>query len=101
MQTVDIAQAEDYRRFITAWLDAQPRRGYGMRSRLAEAMGCRLSYLSRVMEGAAELSPEQALRGASFFGLTRAENKLFRLLVDLERGGTPDLRAAIREEIEE
>jgi uncharacterized protein (TIGR02147 family) len=73
--------------------DTKPRRG--VVSRLAEAAGCRPSYLSQVLGSAVQLTPDQALGLAEFLGLSEAETEYWLGLVDHSRAGTPRLRKRI------
>lgn len=89
-----------YKDFLRTWLQNQPHNGRGLKSKLATSLRCRLAYLSRVLNGDADLSPEQALRVAHFVGLASIEARYFRLLVDLGRAGNAELRDAIQVDIE-
>jgi uncharacterized protein (TIGR02147 family) len=76
-----------------------PREGHGVRSQLAQAMGCQLAYLSQVLKGEAHLSLEQAEAANRFLGHGRDESNFFFLLIQLARAGTPALREHLREEM--
>src|SRR5947209_18276570 len=85
-----------YRGFLTERLGQQK----GELQRIARAAKMNPSTLSQVLGGAREFTPEQALGVASYFGLPKQQAYYFLLLVQLERAGTPELRAMFREQLE-
>lgn len=86
-----------YREFIAAYLDEAPR---GTRSRLAQAMGVKPSFLSRVLAELADLSLEQTEACSSFMSLKQIEGDYFLALVSVERAGTEALRSYWRRQLE-
>ena len=78
-----------------SYLNAQVRdniRTRGYRGKLAKAANCQPSYLSRVIGGNLQLTPEHALGMTAFWGLSETESDYFLNLVHLSRSGTPALR---------
>lgn len=96
-----VFERKSYKEFLKTWLSEQPNNGHGLKSKLAIFLRCRLAYLSRVLNGDAHLTPEQAARVARFLGLNSVESRYFRLLVDLERAGTADLKEILSAELNE
>lgn len=81
-----------YRPFVIEALGGERKRT-GRRVRAAAAMECQPTYLSQVLKGTADLSLEQALRLSEFLEQSPDEREMFLLMVQLERAGTPALKA--------
>lgn len=73
----------------------------GYKSSMARAMGCQASYLSQVLVGKVNITPEQALALADFWNFEELETEFFLTLVNYERAGTERLRRRLRKAIEE
>jgi uncharacterized protein (TIGR02147 family) len=91
---------QDYKAYLSAFIDSQPNQGHGYRSKIAEAVGCQRAYLSQVLHGKAQLSLEQAERLNSFLGHNEDEGFFFLLLVEYARAGTEPLKRALRRQLE-
>lgn len=89
----------DYSAFLTAWVQAHPKKGHGMRTKMAEAIGRQNVFISQVLHGDAHLSPSQAQLLAEWLGLSKAETHYFLLLVHLARADTAKLRAYYQEQL--
>ncbi|MGK5082274.1 TIGR02147 family protein [Bdellovibrionota bacterium FG-1] len=90
----------DYKEYIHAQIQAHSaERGY--RSRLAEAAGCQMSYLSQLLHGTVQLTPDHALGLCSFWGLGENERDYFLELVHLARAGTRALKGLIAQRLEQ
>jgi len=90
--TREITTYTDYRKLLQDWISDLPNRGRGVRSQLAQAMGCRIAYVTHVLSGRAELSAEQAEAATRHLGWIGVEKEFFLLLVQFNRAGTPALR---------
>jgi len=88
-----VYQYEGYRDFLIASLNAES--DHGSRSRLARAAGCSPSWITRVLSGNVQLTPDQAFAMAQYFHLSERETDFFLLLVDKERAATLPLRKRI------
>lgn len=86
-----VFEATSYRGFLEAWLEAQPQRGRGLRSRMAEVIGTQTGFITQVFQGAAEFSLEQGLKLAVWIGLDEGAKEFFLLLLQRDRAGTPEL----------
>lgn len=64
----------------------------GIRSQFAAAVEIQPSYVTKVLDGDAHLSLEQADRASQFLTHSEEENQFFILLVELARAGTENLR---------
>ena len=71
----------------------------GLKYLLAKALGCQSAYLSQVLKGSAELSPEQGLRACEFFRLGQDEQDYLMLLLQKDRAGTQDLKTYFQKQI--
>jgi uncharacterized protein (TIGR02147 family) len=91
---------EDYKAYLHEFGQALPKRGYGFKSRLAEAASCRTAYIAQVMNGHAHLSQEQAESINEVLSHDETESEFFLLLVQLARAGTEKLRIRIRRRME-
>lgn len=81
---------KEYRELIRYRIEAADEKGY--KGRLAEAAGCKGSYLSQVLNDTVHLTPEHAFGIAAFWGLSPSETEFFLLLVHQERAGSRALR---------
>lgn len=88
----------DYRQFISAQVDAQAK-PWGTWGRLAKIAGCQATYLSQVMKGKAQLTPDHVYRMARHWEMTDAETDFFLLLLERERVAGKELRAHLEEKM--
>ncbi len=93
-----IYRANNYREFLKAEL-ASPAQGRGSRSRLAEHLGVRLSYISIVLAGKQDFSPEHGMKIGNFLGLNAKETEHLILLIQWERAGSADLKRLYADQI--
>ena len=68
---------------------------------LAAGAGCQPAYISHVLSGQAELTPEHAEGLARFWDLSLHEGEYFLELVAHKRAGTPGLRARLERRLAE
>ncbi|MGZ3700564.1 MAG: DUF4423 domain-containing protein [Bdellovibrionota bacterium] len=87
------------KRFLVEWLQSQPGGGRGKRTELAQAMKCKLSYVSRILNGDAQLSVEQGEVLGRYFGFSKEEAEFFVLLVLKDRAGSENLRQLFSSQI--
>lgn len=81
----------DYKKYLVLALNAEnhPR---GVRSRLAEELGCEPAFISRVLNGNAHFSQENALTISEFLKHSSAESEFFILLLLMNRAGSKTLK---------
>lgn len=91
----------DYKEYLRVRLKLFPKSGHGVKTRLAQALRCEPSYVSRVLEGNAQFSLEQADLINTFLGHSDDEATYFLLLVQIERAGTENLRKRFSRDLEE
>ena len=89
----------DYKQYLADALDKRTEAEKGQRSKLAQAMSCQPAYLSQVMKGNAELSPEQAVAANLFLNHGPQEGRFFLNLVLKSRAGTKELRDFYQQEL--
>lgn len=94
----------DYKKYLNDWIESRSSAGRGERSRIADALRCHVAYISRVLNGDAHLSLEQAHMLNNHLSHVAEEADFFLLLVLHARAGTADLQnyyiAKLRSEIE-
>lgn len=88
---------QDYRPFLLAFLKAQPKKGHGIRSHWAQAMGCQIAFVSHILKGLYDLSVEQAEALSRHLALSKEERDYFILLVQKNRAGTHQLKSYYHE----
>lgn len=91
---------DHYKEFLGEWLLSLPGKGRGKRTELAEAMRCKLAYVSQVLNGEAQLSLEQGEALARYLAFSRDETEFLLFLVQKERAGTENLRKIFQSLIE-
>jgi uncharacterized protein (TIGR02147 family) len=82
---------DDYRAFLKAFIQSRPRLGRGVLTKMAEHMDMTSAQMSHVFQGHREFNLEQALKAASFLGLSKMETEYFLELVQLARAGSREL----------
>jgi uncharacterized protein (TIGR02147 family) len=83
--------------FLTAVIRTEIDRG--SKGRLAKAAACSPSWITRVLAGDVQLTPDQALGIAQHLHLNESETDYFMGLVELERAATPALRERTRKKL--
>ncbi len=100
MKTKDFFEYQNYREILELWLEGRPNKGHGERSKLATATRAHTAYITHVLKGRAEFSPEQALLASDYMGHGDDEKRYFLKLVELARAGSSELKKHIKSEIE-
>ncbi|MGE0761731.1 MAG: TIGR02147 family protein [Bdellovibrionales bacterium] len=93
-----VFSANEYRKFLKEWLKSGPR-GRGILSKLALAMSCQNSHLSRVLREEVHLTLDQAYEASLFMQLNEAEGYYFMKLVEMERSSSPNYRNKLKYEL--
>lgn len=91
---------KSYKKYLLSALGGAAKRT-GQRAKAAAAMNCQLAYLSRVLNGDADLSLEQAIRLSEYLEHTSDEKKYFLLLLQKDRSGTKELEKYFRDQLQE
>ena len=93
-----VFEFKDYREFLRSSLPVSGE-GRGARSRLAEALGCRLAFISNVLNGLQHFSLENGVVIAEFLKLSPEERDFFMLLLQHGRAGSRKLERHFEEQI--
>lgn len=96
---VNIFEYTDYKTYLKALIKESDVRGYT--SRLAEAAGCQVSYLSNSLSGKAHLLQDHAHGLADYLKLTDDERDYFFLILDYQRANNPAYRKYVHKKITE
>lgn len=91
----------DYKALVNDWVTSQPRQGYGLYSKIAEALGTNSVIISQVFRSTRDLNLEQAAKLSAFMGLSQLESDYLLLLVQLARAGTHELRKIFERQLQE
>lgn len=99
MTKTEIFDYLDYKQYLSDFLKRLPAKGHGFRSRMAEAAGCRVAYVSQVLNGNLHLSMEQAEGLNILLDHASDECDFFLLLIQYGRAGTHALRERLKTQI--
>lgn len=95
MHAVTIFDFDDYKAFVRDYVQQLPHRGRGQYRRMAQHMRVHTTLLSHVFRGSKDLTPEQACALASFLELQELDADFLLALVERNRAGNGQLRAAV------
>jgi uncharacterized protein (TIGR02147 family) len=98
MVTTPVYVFEDYRQLITDRL--QQIGGRGQRQRLAEYLGCQVSFLSQVLTGDKHFSLEQIEKISRYLSLSQDEEDYLFDLLSFNRAGTAALQEKYRRRLD-
>lgn len=93
-------EAENYKHYLHSKV-GKPGQRRGIKSAMARALNCQPTYITSVLYGAANLSPEQAEALNPFFAHTKDESQFFILLVMRDRAGTHTLKMHFQEQLDQ
>jgi uncharacterized protein (TIGR02147 family) len=93
----------DFRNYREYLKEALPTQGpsRGGRSKLAAALGCQNGFVSLVLSGEGNFSPEHAMTISRFLNHDEEERDYFLLLVQFERAGSKDLESHYKKKVDE
>ena len=90
----------DYKKFLKGYIENQPKKGWGIVSKIADGIDMSQAHVSQVVSGAKDFTTEQALKLTEFLQFTNLETDYFMLLVQRDRAGTQGLKKYYLEKIE-
>ncbi len=91
---MNVFEFKEYRVFLKEMVQLNSeRRGY--LAKLAEAAGCQRSYLTLVLKGETNFTPEHAFGITQFWGLSEIESDYFMDLVSIERTSSGPLKTRL------
>lgn len=99
--SLSIYEYNDYKKYLMDWLKSQPLGGRGLRSQLAENIGCQTPFITHVLSGDYQFSPEQIESAARWIGLNSKETEFLMLLNLKQRAGTKKLSEFFQRQISE
>jgi uncharacterized protein (TIGR02147 family) len=99
MNKKNIFQYDNYKLYLREYFK-QESVGHGFKTRFAQAVQCQNSFVSQVLTGKAELSPEQTFRASKFLNHSQEESDFFQLLVQLHRATDKLFKAHLQSKIE-
>lgn len=91
---------KNYKDYLLSLSGTKNRRS-GFKSALAKAANCNNTYVSQVLSGTSNFSPEQAEQINHLLNHTPDESHYFLLLVQIERAGTLALKKYFKKQIED
>ncbi|MBX9768314.1 MAG: TIGR02147 family protein [Bdellovibrionales bacterium] len=83
---------DNYKAYVLGILKKMPNAGYGQFRKIAKHLQVNSVIVSQVFKGDRQLSPEQGLDLAEYFGLSDLESSYFVLLIQIERAGNSRLK---------
>jgi uncharacterized protein (TIGR02147 family) len=86
---LSIFEFSNYREYLKTWIDSQGARAYGLKGKIAEALGISSSLLSQILKEEKSLTPDQASDLCDFLALNELEAEYLHLLVEHDRAGNP------------
>lgn len=92
MNLAEIYKHLNYKDFLKSLISHLPNNGRGVKSSIANFIGCQPTYISRVLEGDSHLTLEQASLVADFFKLPGEERIYFFNQIQYARAGSESLR---------
>ena len=92
---------DQYREYILNLVKSKPNGGRGELLKIAKQAKIHTTTLSQILRGDRELSLEQAVSCAEYFGLTEPETRYFLLLVQYNRAGSKLLKDFLKKQVEE
>lgn len=91
----------DYKKWVNDHVLSMRNRGRGQYRRIAENLNTTPTIVTQVFKGDRDLTPEQAVLLAKYFGLTKPEAHYLLLLVQYARAGTHLYKEVLAEQIRE
>ena len=88
---------KSYKAYLKANTESKAQRG--LMTKLAQAAGCELSYLSRVLSQEIHITPDHAFKIATALNLNSNERDYFLCLVEFERAGDPTYRDFLKNKL--
>lgn len=95
---MSVFEYEDYKSYLSNYIKKSGKRG--LISEMSRAISCTHSYLSQVLNGNSELTPDQAMAATDFLNLNTDESDYFFLLVLFSRSATQKLKLNLKSKLE-
>lgn len=98
---VRIFSYEDYKEFLSDHIDSLPGGGRGERRKMADHLGCQMSFITHVLSGEKHFNLEQIFSLAKYLGLSIPETDYIVQLLSFNRAGTVALKEYYRQKLKE
>lgn len=98
---MNIFEYEDYRKWVLDQISSMGKKGRGQLTAIAHHLSTSTSIVTLVFKGDRDLTPEQAVLLAEFFGLPKHERDYLILLVNYSRAATIRYKEILKEGIRE
>ena len=98
---INIYSYRNYKAYMNDKLNILSESERGMKQKLAKLIGCQPSYLSQILNGNPNLTPEQVYKVNKAFGHDKHESKYFRLIVEMNSAETEEYKEFVAAQIEE
>lgn len=95
-----IYKYDDYKKWVNDQVQSMAKGGRGQYRRMAEHLNTNSAIITQVFKGERELTPEQAILLADYFGISKSERQFLILLVNYSRAGSFKYKKILKEEIE-
>ncbi len=96
---LNIFEFINYRRYLQLWIENQGERAYGLKGKLAKALGISSSLLSQVIKGEKSFTADQTSDLTDYLGLTDLESDYFHLMVELDRAANHRYKEKLQRKI--
>lgn len=96
-----ILDFRDYKRFLTDFISSLPRKGRGQSNALSNHLNVQPSVVSAILKGDRQMTAEQGLATATFFGFDEFTSEYFVLLIQAQRADTKELRGFWQRRLDE
>lgn len=90
----------NYKAYLNDFIRNKPGKGHGFRTVMAEALNCKVAFVSQVLNKGAQFSLEQGEAINRLFEHTPGESDYFLLIIQYERAGTHFLKERIKTQID-
>ena len=97
----DVSYYLDYTEFLKDWILSRPRKGHGVKVRMAQHLGCIPTQITKVLKREIHLTLDQAAKLTSFLELSQLEGHYFFGLVELGRAGSMEMKSLVQERLDE
>lgn len=99
MSSTSLFNFDDYKQWVNAWVENQPRQGFGEYRRMALALSVSTTMVSQVFKGDKHLSLELASDLCDYLRLDDEETDYFLLLVEYARAGSHKLKKRLERQM--
>lgn len=96
---MNIFSYDNYKLWVQERIQALPNRGRGQFIKIANHLSTSPTIVTQVFKNDRDLTPEQALLLADYFGLVKLETRYLVMLVNYSRAGSHRYKMALKEEI--